>query len=156
MKLHWKLYVMSSDAQLSMEFHLKDALYPLVWRWPESHPLDNLWFQLSCDGQWWAAGQVPIQAGHRRCFSASGLSPEPWKPLRSKGELILPGQESVYISSFLSFIISSFPVSLSTPSLLFPPRQSTCTNILIPVCFQVNTNWNRDKSIGKGSGRSES
>lgn len=30
MKLHWKLYVMSLDAQLSMEFHLKDALYPIV------------------------------------------------------------------------------------------------------------------------------
>lgn len=39
MKLHWKLYVMSSDDQSSLQFHLKDALCPLDRYRPESHLL---------------------------------------------------------------------------------------------------------------------
>ena len=50
MKLHWKLYVMSSGVQWSMEFDLKGALRPVDGIKLESYLLGHLQFELKL---WW-------------------------------------------------------------------------------------------------------
>ena len=50
MKLHWKLYVMSSGVQWSMEFDLKGALRPVDGIKLESDLLGHLQFELKL---WW-------------------------------------------------------------------------------------------------------
>lgn len=63
MKLHWKLYVMSSGVQWSMEFHLKGALRPVDGIRLESYPLGHLQFELKL---WWTViGSLPSLTSSR-------------------------------------------------------------------------------------------
>lgn len=80
MKLHWMLYVMSSDVQLFVAFHLKGALHPLDGHRPGSHPLATYDFSSAVGDSYRQPDkphfqQVPHSAFRPLCFLQSPGSP---------------------------------------------------------------------------------
>ena len=153
MKLHWMLYVMSSDVQLFVAFHLKGALHPLDGHRPGSHPLATYDFSSAVGDSYRQPDkphfqQVPHSAFRPLCFlqspgspsGARGRSPRYWClaerdrsrlirgpcPQRNHSQLILLGSLASVTHSGTCFLLS-FLHPLSYP----PHPLTTASNQIL-------------------------